>query len=164
MTAERYRRISAWFAERPRAYRTLVRLNTGLPLLFYYLYPLLPLGLAARQDSRFWRVLAVPAAAFAVCTLMRYAVHARRPYETEGFEPLIRRGKTGDSFPSRHMTCAAVIASAYGFLWPPAGAALGAAAVGIAVIRVLAGIHYPRDVFAGGALGLLGGVVGFWLL
>ncbi len=161
----RYGEIAAWFRARPRAFRLLARLNRVLPLLFYYLYPLLLLQLAVRQDGgRFWRVLAVPAAAFLACTAIRHAFHAKRPYETPGFEPLIRREKTGDSFPSRHMTCAAVIASAYGSVYPAAGAVLAVAALGIAVARVLAGIHFPRDVIAGGALGLAFGIVGFGVL
>jgi len=160
----RYGEIAAWFRARPRALRLLAWMNRVLPMLFYYLYPLLLLQLAVRQDGRFWRVLAVPAAAFLACTLIRHAFHAKRPYETPGFVPLISREKTGDSFPSRHMTCAAVIASAYGDVYPAVGAVLAAAALGIAAARVLAGIHFPRDVVAGSALGLAFGIVGFGVL
>lgn len=160
-----YRRVAAWFAARPGARRSLTRLNHVLPLLFYYLYPLLLLQLAVRQErEQFMRSLLVPAAAFAACTVLRRLIHARRPYEEPGIVPLIPRQGTGDSFPSRHMTSAAVIAVAYGAVYPLAGALLAAAAVGIAVTRVLAGIHYIRDVAAGGALGLAFGMVGFFVL
>lgn len=157
-----YGKIAAWFRARPGALRLLVRLNHVLPLIFYYLYPLLLLQLAVRRESgRFLRVLLVPAAAFASCTILRHIFRAKRPYESRGFVPLIPREKTGDSFPSRHMTSAAVIAAAYWYVYPAVGAALAAAAACIAVVRVLAGVHFPRDVIAGGALGLAFALVGF---
>ena len=159
-----YQKLAAWFRARPVAFRLLRGLNSGLPVLFYVLYPLLLAWLAARRDARFLRVMLTPAAAFLLCTVVRRAIHAKRPYEMPGFEPLIPRRKTGDSFPSRHVTCAAVIAAAYGFIFPPAGWALGTAAAAVAAVRVAAGIHFLRDVIAGGALGLLCGLVGFRLL
>lgn len=160
-----YSRIAAWFTARPRALRLLTRLNHVLPLVFYYLYPLLLLQLAVRQErARFLRVLLVPAAAFAACTALRRVFRAKRPYESPGFVPLIPREKTGDSFPSRHMASAAVIAFAYWYVYPAVGAVLAAAAACIAVTRVLAGIHFPRDVIAGGALGFAAGIIGFRLL
>ena len=160
-----YSSIAAWFTARPRALRLLKRMNYVLPLVFYYLYPLLLLQLAVRQESaRFLRVLLAPAAAFVSCTILRHVFHAKRPYESPGFVPLIPREKTGDSFPSRHMTSAAVIAAAYWYVYPAVGAALTAAAVCIAVTRVLAGVHFPRDVLVGGVLGFALGLVGFRLL
>ncbi len=164
MRPEHYRQLAAWFQARPAAYRLLCGLNRGLPVLFYSLYPLLLIWLAVRQDGRFLRVLLVPAAAYLTCTLIRRVIRANRPYETPGFEPLIARRKTGDSFPSRHMTCASVITMSYGFIFPPAGWLLAIAAIAIAAVRVAAGIHFPRDVFAGGLLGFLFGIAGFWIL
>lgn len=164
MSAERYRKIAAWFYGHIWAYRLLIRLNIFLPALFYVLYPVLLVVLAVRQDGRLARVLCVPAAAFAACTAVRHLVHAPRPYERVWFEPLMTHHGTGNSFPSRHVTSAAVIAAAYGYVCPSAGAALGAAAACIAVVRVVAGIHFPRDVIAGGALGAAFGLAGFWLL
>lgn len=162
MTAERYRRIAAWFRARPRALRLLALLNKTLPLLFYLLYPLLLIWLAARRDPRLPRFVGIPAAAFLTCTALRKLVRAKRPPEALGIEPLIPRRKAErDSFPSRHMTCAAVIASVYGALCLPAGVLLGAAALLIALARVLGGIHFPRDVLAGGLLGALFGAVLF---
>ena len=164
MGAERYRKVFAWFSSRPDAFRWLVRLNRWLPRLFYVLYPALLAALGALRDARFLRVLLVPAAAFALCTLLRRAVRAQRPCERLQIEPLIAHRGTRNSFPSRHMACAAVIAAAYGCVYPAAGFALGVLAIGIAVVRVLAGIHFPRDVAAGAALGLGVGVLGFWVL
>lgn len=164
MTAERYARIARWFRARPGAYRVLRLFNQVLPGLSYVLYPLLLAWLALQRDGRFWRVLIVPLAGFALCTAVRRLVHAPRPYEALDIEPLIVRKKTGDSFPSRHMTCAAVIAAAFGYLWPPAGGVLAVTAIGIALVRVLAGIHFPRDVIAGGLLGAACGAIGFWVI
>ena len=36
--------------------------------------------------------------------------------------------------------------------------------VALAAIRVIAGVHFPRDVIAGALAGILLGYVGFWLI
>lgn len=163
MTAERYGRIAAWFRARPMALRLLALANRALPLLFYLLYPALLLWLAARGDARLPWLTAFPAGAFLTCTVLRKAVKAARPAEALGIKPLLSRRKAGrDSFPSRHMTCAAAIASAYGAVSPPAGCILGLLALAIALVRVLGGIHFPRDVLAGGILGALFGAAAFF--
>lgn len=165
MTAERYRRVSAWFRARPRALRLLKAANAVLPLLFYALYPLLLLWLAVRGDARLPRLVALPAGAFLTCTVLRPLVRAERPEAALGIEPLIpRRKRKRDSFPSRHMTCAAVIAAVYGAVWPLAGAVLAVCAACIALARVLGGIHFPRDVIAGGLLGAAFGAAAFFPL
>ncbi|WP_363173915.1 phosphatase PAP2 family protein [uncultured Senegalimassilia sp.] len=39
-----------------------------------------------------------------------------------------------------------------------------AAGVLLAVIRVVSGVHFPRDVVVGALLGMLAGFVGLWIL
>ena len=161
MTRERYERIEAWFGVHPVLLRALVGLNCWLPRLVYGVYPLVVLYLAIHKDERIFRVLLVPAAAFATVTVLRRVRDTPRPYEELDFTPLIPRAKKGQSFPSRHTASASVIAAACWSVWPPLGAALAAVALLIAVVRPLGGIHYIRDTVAGLLLGLAFGLVGF---
>ena len=68
--------------------------------------------------------------------------------------------RAGRSFPSRHVFSAFLI----GMLWCIYSVPLGIAAMllgtYIALERVLLGIHFPRDVIAGAAIGVLSGLVG----
>lgn len=139
-------------------------LNLWLPRVVYCAYPLLVAVLAAERNPRFFRVVLVPAIVFGAVTVMRRIWDLPRPYEALGIEPLIRREKKGRSFPSRHTASVTVIALAFWYVWSPLGAAMTVVAVLIAVIRPLAGIHFPRDVIAGAGLALLVGLAGFWLI
>ncbi len=164
MTKESYDRIRAWFLRRPAALRAMKALNRILPGVVYCAYPLLLAALAYQRDPRFLRALLVPAAAFGLVTVFRRLWDLPRPYEKLGIEPLIPRAKKGRSFPSRHVASVTVIALACWYVWPPLGAAMTGIALVIAVVRPLAGIHFPRDVLAGAALSLAVGVFGFWLV
>lgn len=164
MTREQYDKIRAWFLARPAVLSAMKTLNRILPGIVYCAYPLLLAVLAYGKDPRFFRVLLVPAAAFGLVTVFRRLWDLPRPYEKLGIEPLIPRGKKGRSFPSRHVASVTVIALAFWYVWPPLGAGMTAVALMIAVIRPLAGIHFPRDVLAGAALSLILGIPGFWLI
>lgn len=164
MTKERYDKIRAWFFRHPGMLRAMKVLNRWLARLVYCAYPLLLAVLAVRRDPRFFRVLLVPAVVFGAVTVLRKIWNFPRPYEKLGIEPLIPREKKGHSFPSRHVASVTIIAMACRYVWPPMGAAMSVVALLIAVIRPLAGIHFPRDVLAGLAFSLILGAVGFWVL
>lgn len=164
MTKEQYDSIRVWFLRRPSLLALMRALNLWLPRVVYCAYPLLVAVLAAERNPRFFRVVLVPAIVFGAVTVMRRIWDLPRPYEALGIEPLIRREKKGRSFPSRHTASVTVIALAFWYVWSPLGAAMTVVAVLIAVIRPLAGIHFPRDVIAGAGLALLVGLAGFWLI
>lgn len=134
----------------------LLRLPTYLCALIYMIALL---RLMVLRDIRLYRVLIVPAVCFLVCTVLRPVIGRQRPYDrfnavpVGGYEP----GK-GKSLPSRHTASAAAIAFAIIYVFPSGwtAAAMLALAALIALLRVLAGQHYPSDVAA--AL-LLSGVI-----
>lgn len=70
----------------------------------------------------------------------------------------------GQSFPSRHALSAAVLAAVWLSFYPAVGGVMVAVTVAICVLRVLAGVHFPRDVIAGALLGFSLGIVGMRLL
>lgn len=113
------------------------------------------------QYGRLAVVLAVPALSFMLVSLFRQKVNAKRPYELYGFIPLIPKETAGKSFPSRHVFSIFLIATTVFFLQCSMGIVLWVAGVCLAVIRVVTGVHFPRDVVAGAVLGVFcGGVAG----
>ena len=129
--------------------------------VMYLAYPLLLVLLAMRPGSgrQLLLTLLVPAVSFVLLTVVRARINRPRPYETWEITPLIHKDTRGNSMPSRHVFSSAVIAMAWLAFCRPAGVLLllvGALAAGI---RVLGGVHYPSDVAAGYAVGVLAGVL-----
>jgi membrane-associated phospholipid phosphatase len=164
LNKESYDRISKWFLSHPAGLSAMKGLNLWLPRIVYFAYPALLVVLALDMDERFFRVLFVPAVAFGFVTVMRRLWNLPRPYEKLGIEPLIPREKKGQSFPSRHVASVTIIAVACWYIWPPIGIAMSMIALFIAVIRPLAGIHFPLDVVAGMIVSLVFGMIGFWFI
>ena len=69
----------------------------------------------------------------------------------------------GKSFPSRHALSAAVLAAVWLYFYPAVGIVMIVVTLFICVLRVLAGVHFPRDVIVGAALGFALGAAGMWL-
>ena len=161
-----YGRIREVFEPHPGWIRGLWWANALLVILMYIAYPVL-LCLVFRQSGSvtaplFLRVLGVPAISFALVTVVRSSINRPRPYETHGFKPLIPRNKQGESLPSRHVFSSAIIAMTYLYLYPLWGVAFLVVSALSAVTRVLGGVHYPSDVFAGFVIGVGAGLL-YWL-
>ena len=102
--------------------------------------------------------IAVPAVSFIA------KLNARRPYEVYQFQPLIPKDKCGNSFPSRHVFSIFIIGTtiAWQCIW--VAVIVGALGVVLAVIRVVSGVHFPKDVIAGMCIGIiLGAACRFFL-
>ena len=164
MYTDFYERISAPFRRSERATAALSALNKLLVWATAAAFLGLAAWLALHQDARIIRYLAVCALSFAGATALRSALNRPRPYELYPIEGLIKKDTKGKSFPSRHLFSASVISCALLWVNIPAGEACFAATAILAVIRVVGGVHFPRDVIAGIALGLACGVVGFWAI
>ncbi len=164
MTEERYHAVGTWFRAHPGALAVLTAANKILPMVDYLFYLGALALLAIGKDGRFWRVLVVPAAVFVGGTVLRAILNFPRPYEVYQAPPLTPKDRAGQSFPSRHLFSAAVLAVCGFWLWPPMGWVLTAVTLLLAPARVLAGVHFVRDVAAGAVLGALLGWLGFFVL
>lgn len=162
MTLQQYRKLSAPF-EKPRMRRALIAADKAVTGSVYIAYCLLCAALLLRRDARLLPVLAVCAVPFAVLSLLRKKINAPRPYEVWGVAPLLPKDTKGKSFPSRHVFSAFVIACVAGFICLPLGAAVGILGALLMVIRVIGGVHFPRDVVAGALIGILCGAAGLSL-
>ena len=164
MKADRYPALMAALRRRPALAAGVRLLNRLLPYAAYLLYPLGAVWLLVQRDPRLVRFVLVPAVVFVLGTVVRRAFHAPRPYQLADYEPLVHRGKQNDSFPSRHVFSASVIAAAFWYVCPPLGLLLTAAALVLAPVRVLAGVHFPQDVLAGLVFGFGTGWLGCFVL
>jgi undecaprenyl-diphosphatase len=113
-------------------------------------------GAAAADRPRRPRWLAATAvgpAAVGVNFVVKLAVGRERPL-IEGHPPLAR-APSKLSFPSAHATSSLAAATALGRVEPRVRPPLYALAAGICLCRPYLGMHYPSDVLAGAALGVL---------
>ncbi len=117
--------------------------------------------LVYREDLRFIRVIAVPATSFIALSVFRARYNAIRPYEKYNFKTLIPKDTHGKSFPSRHVFSIFVCAGAAGYIYPKSGILIYIMGVLLPIIRVISGVHFPKDVIAGALAGILCSVAGF---
>lgn len=158
---------------RPVLARGVSLANKVITDVVYVAYPCLLVWLtyaaatgAAGAVGTLLRAVLVPGVPFALVTVLRKAINAPRPYEVFDAAPVIPKDTRGNSFPSRHAFSIFVIAMAFCACCPLAwvGPAMLVAGVLLAVIRVVSGVHFPRDVVVGALLGMLAGFVGLWIL
>lgn len=160
---QRYEQWAAPLRGRPGVVRALNIVNHGIVVVFYGAYALL-LGWACVSDP--WKLaplVGVTAVGFAAVSFFRKRFNAPRPYECCAIAPLIARDGAGKSFPSRHAFSAFAIAASWFAASAPVAVVLLAAAVVLAVCRVLGGVHFPRDVVVGALIGSATGALAAFL-
>ena len=111
----------------------------------------------------FYAYILVPALGFVLLTLVRKWINQPRPYETWGIVPLLDKDSSGNSMPSRHVFSATIISMACFHASLPVGLILLVLSALLGLVRVLGGVHYPKDVLVGYACGLLLGILFFIL-
>ena len=159
-----YNRNAAFFLERPKAKKALFVANTAITYIFFVAYALLFLyGIQKGEFTPmdFVKIFFMPALALCLVSTLRLAIDRPRPYSQEGAGIIPLKRKEGDknSFPSRHLACAAVIAAVFLPYFPLIAGLLFSLAFILGYIRFALGWHYPSDLFAGFLLGWLVGVI-----
>ena len=109
------------------------------------------------------KVLLICFLPFVIVTVIRQLINAPRPYELYDFYDKRPKEKKGRSFPSRHVYSASVLAGVTVFLYPFLGSVMLIFALLLAILRVLLGIHFLRDVICGGVIGLGAALLGVLL-
>lgn len=166
MKGESYRNISAYFSE-PKARNTTIKaLHDVLPLVMYIFYPVQLITLAVNEgfsSGIFLRFTLIPLLTLIAVSVVRALINAKRPYEVYGYTPAVNKNTHGKSFPSRHTVCAFIIAMAFLYVQTKLGVIMLLLAAAVGVTRVLAGVHFIRDVIGGAAIGVIVGVLGFFV-
>ena len=103
----------------------------------------------------------IPASGFVILSLLRKKINAPRPYEVWEIVPLLDRDSPGQSMPSRHVFSATIISMACFHASLSVGIILLVLSALLGLVRVLGGVHYPKDVLLGYICGLVWGVIFF---
>ncbi len=155
-----YEKNRQFLNERPRLKKGILLFNKWGTLFFLLAYVGLwayGIFLGEFTPKDFTKIFTFPAAALLITSLSRLAIMRPRPYEEkgEGITPLAQKDSVGNSFPSRHLTCASVIATTFLPYLPLAGGLLFLLTLALAYSRFALGWHYPSDLAGGIVLGVL---------
>lgn len=105
--------------------------------------------------------LFIPASGFVILSFLRKKINAPRPYEEWDIKPLLDRDSLGQSMPSRHVFSATIISMACLHASLSVGVILLVFSALLGLVRVLGGVHYPKDVVVGYICALVWGVIFF---
>ncbi len=164
MTKETYIRLTGWMRKSEKRTRLIRFLNRLLTGFIFLLYPAFLLLLFLQKHPFLPRAVLVPAISFAAVSVFRRVVNVPRPYERFNLPPVLEKDSSGKSFPSRHVFSVFVIAMTIFYLHTDAGILLFVIGAGLALIRVIGGVHEPRDVIAGALIGIASGVLGYYII
>ena len=103
----------------------------------------------------------IPASGFVILSFLRKKINASRPYEEWNIKPLLDRDSPGQSMPSRHVFSATIISMACLHASLSVGVILLVFSALLGLVRVLGGVHFPKDVVVGYICGLVWGVIFF---
>lgn len=153
------------FINKPHGIQLLRRLNRILTFVMPGIYGLVFCWLFAKQVSleKIWPFIWIPASGFVLLSLFRHWINVPRPYEKWDIQPLLEKHSSGHSFPSRHVFSATIISMCVCQLSLPLGLFSMLLSLLLALVRVLGGVHYPKDVLVAWCLGVAWGGL-FWLV
>lgn len=103
----------------------------------------------------------IPASGFVILSFLRKRINAPRPYEVWEIVPLLDRDSPGQSMPSRHVFSATIISMACLHASLTMGMICLILSAFLGPVRVLGGVHYPKDVVVGYMCALVWGVIFF---
>lgn len=181
----RYKKISEWFLNSKPAYAILKFIYRYMAYLIALAYIVLIVmsfrgtffkeatpvilrnsGMIIETDSMLLtsKLVLTPLTSFVLVSVIRKCIDARRPYEKYDIKPLFNKATKGESMPSRHVFSITIIAMCWLYVSVPVGSVLLVLVAVMAASRVLAGVHFVRDVAAGFIVGIACGIIGLWLI
>ncbi|MBQ3558263.1 MAG: phosphatase PAP2 family protein [Agathobacter sp.] len=167
MKKESYIKMTQPFRENPDLAKGIHIANKLCTGVMYLAYPVLLVYLFfyGKYSSyfSFWRALFVPAISFVLLSVFRSVVNRPRPYEKFEVPPVIKKDTKGNSFPSRHVFSATMIAMTFVLMspWSWLGCIFLGISILLAVVRVVSGVHYISDVVAGIIVAVVTAVLGY---
>ena len=179
----RYRKISEWFLNCKPAYAILKFIYKYMAYIIAFAYILLIImsfhgtffseitpimlrnsGIVVETDKFLLtsKLILTPFTSFILVSVIRKCIDAKRPYEKYNIKPLFVKDTKGESMPSRHVF--SIIAMCWLYVSVPVGIIMLMLVAIMAASRVLAGVHFVRDVVAGFAVGIICGIAGLWII
>ena len=123
---------------------------------YYVVYPFLLLYLFVKQNEKLLPTILIPLLSIVAITLLRKVLAYPRPYEEYPIDQILEKETQHNAMPSRHVFSAAIIAMIT--VSPILACILLVLAALEGYIRVVGGVHYPRDVIVGYLLGVFFGL------
>ncbi len=164
MNRNKYEKITSFFKNNKAANTALKIIYKYLPLLIFILYPIGIVWVFFKQSEIFFQFVLVPLSVFLMVTALRKLINEQRPYERYGIEPVFAKDTKGKSMPSRHTASAFIISMAMLRINLYLGIGFLAVSFVIMISRVLAGVHYIRDVIVGMAISIVIGYIFLFLI
>lgn len=159
MNRNKYEKITSFFKNNKAENTALRIVYKYLPMLIFILYPIGIVWVFFKQSEIFFQFVLVPLGVFLMVTALRKLINEQRPYERYGIEPVFAKDTKGKSMPSRHTASAFIISMAMLRINPYWGIGFLAVSFVIMISRVLAGVHYIRDVFVGMTISIVIGYI-----
>ena len=160
---EWYNHIAGKIENKPfllRLLRTFNRLMTiVMPMIYLTLLAITYLQQGLGKQVGIY--LFIPASGFVILSFLRKKINAPRPYEEWDIKPLLDRDSPGQSMPSRHVFSATIISMACMHASLTMGMICLTLSAFLGLVRVLGGVHYPKDVVVGYICALVWGVIFF---
>ena len=139
--------------------KKLLRLcNKIVTNTYYVVYPLLLLYLFVKQSEKLLPTILIPLFSIVAITLLRKVLARPRPYEEYPIDQILEKETQHNAMPSRHVFSASIIAMMCFSVSPILACILLVLAAIEGYIRVVGGVHYPRDVIVGYFLGVFFGL------
>ena len=156
---DEYRNHIESIRSKPALCRTLILTDKLLTLLGFVMYPAPLAYLFFNQRDLLPVRILLPGIFFLALSAFRRKWNGKRPYQVFESPALVPKKTQGCSFPSRHVFSLAMIAVLWmDILWP-VGIFLLVSAFLLACLRVVIGVHFPKDVAAGLLVGILCGLI-----
>ena len=160
---ELYEHIAGNIGNKPFLLRLLRTFNRFMTVVMPMIYLTL-LATTYLQQGLGKQVLIyvfIPASGFVILSFLRKKINAPRPYDEWTINPLLDRDSPGQSMPSRHVFSATIISMACLHASLSVGVILLVFSALLGLVRVLGGVHFPKDVVVGYICGLVWGVLFF---
>lgn len=164
MSRNKYEKITCFFKNNKAANTALKIIYKYLPLLIFILYPIGIVWVFFKQSEIFFQFVLVPLGVFLMVTALRKLINEQRPYERYRIEPVFAKNTKGKSMPSRHTASAFIISMAMLRVNLYLGIGFLVVSFVIMISRVLAGVHYIRDVLVGMTISIVIGYVFLFLI
>ena len=164
MKEETYRAMADAVNAVPLMKSYIIWFNRVVTICVYLLYPALLGLLWYTKNDGLIPAIVIPGVSFILLSIWRDRINKPRPYEVFDMVPVIDKKTKGHSFPSRHIFCMFLIAVTVFYFYPLAGLLIGLVGIALAVNRVIGGVHFVKDVVCGALVGILCGVVGFYVI
>lgn len=170
MTKEKYIKMTQPFRDNQGLAKGIHMANKCCTGVMYLAYPMLLVYLffygKFSSYFSFTKALLVPGISFVLLSLFRKWINRPRPYEKFEVVPVIKKDTKGQSFPSRHVFSATIIAMTFLLMspWSWLGILFLLISMALAAVRVLSGVHFISDVLAGILIAVAAAILGYLVI